>query len=175
MVVQGSSSKRLSLIDAEGSLKCPDASKVHEADAMFVPKKPARTRMSRSLPKRIRRPMEEAPTFFSKSRLQGIQKMSWLFVKCGTAVNQKSANGTYENKPLSWTSLEKNKNVLFRYMRPPRKQAIRVLLERQERRTTTQQWYLRFTDKNGWPPLCLRHSELGMENSTLRQTMVRHT
>ncbi|GAA51000.1 hypothetical protein CLF_105368 [Clonorchis sinensis] len=27
------------------------------------------------------------------------QKMSWHFVKCGTAVNRKSANGTYENKP----------------------------------------------------------------------------
>ncbi|GAA50341.1 hypothetical protein CLF_104396 [Clonorchis sinensis] len=33
--------------------------KVHEADAMFVPKKPARSRRSRKLPKRIRRLLEK--------------------------------------------------------------------------------------------------------------------
>ncbi|GAA52034.1 hypothetical protein CLF_107249 [Clonorchis sinensis] len=40
---------------------------VHEADAMFVPKKPARSRMSRKLPKRIRRLLEKrAHQFFKK-------------------------------------------------------------------------------------------------------------
>ncbi|GAA51912.1 hypothetical protein CLF_107005, partial [Clonorchis sinensis] len=40
--------------------------KVHEADAMFVPKKPARSRMSRKLPKRIRRLLEKRSQLFFK-------------------------------------------------------------------------------------------------------------
>ncbi|GAA52116.1 hypothetical protein CLF_107365 [Clonorchis sinensis] len=45
--------------------------------------------------------------------------MSWHFVKCGTAVNRKSANGTYETTILDLA--RKNRNVLFKYMRHRRR------------------------------------------------------
>ncbi|GAA53985.1 hypothetical protein CLF_111800 [Clonorchis sinensis] len=44
---------------------------VHEADAMFVPKKPARSRMSRKLPKRIRRLLEKRSQLFFKKLTTG--------------------------------------------------------------------------------------------------------
>ncbi|GAA57071.1 hypothetical protein CLF_112087 [Clonorchis sinensis] len=45
--------------------------KVHEADAMFVPKKPADSRMSRKLPKMIRRLLEKWSQLFSKKLTTG--------------------------------------------------------------------------------------------------------
>ncbi|GAA57243.1 small subunit ribosomal protein SAe, partial [Clonorchis sinensis] len=45
--------------------------KVHEADAMYVPKKPARSRMSCKLPKRIRRLLEKRSQLFFKKLATG--------------------------------------------------------------------------------------------------------
>ncbi|GAA52133.1 hypothetical protein CLF_107385 [Clonorchis sinensis] len=73
--------------------------KVHEADAMFVPKKPARSRMSRKLPKRIRRLLEKRSQLFFKKLTTGETEDELAFRKMRNDVNRKYANRTYENKP----------------------------------------------------------------------------
>ncbi|KER27518.1 hypothetical protein T265_05477 [Opisthorchis viverrini] len=55
--------------------------KVHEADATFVPRKPARTRMNRRLPKRIRRLLKKRSQLFFKKLTTGDREDELAFRK----------------------------------------------------------------------------------------------
>ncbi|GAA50218.1 hypothetical protein CLF_104248 [Clonorchis sinensis] len=94
--------------------------KVHEADAMFVPKKPARSRMSRKLPKRIRRVLEKRSQLFFKKLTTG-DTDELAFRKMRNRCKSEIRQWNIRKQATILDLARKNRNVLFKYMRHRRR------------------------------------------------------
>ncbi|GAA47320.1 hypothetical protein CLF_100216 [Clonorchis sinensis] len=90
--------------------------KVHEADAMFVPKKPARSRMSRKLPKRIRRLLEKRSQLFFKKLTTGDTEDELAFRKMRNRCKSEIRQWNIRKQATILDLARKNRNVLFKYM-----------------------------------------------------------
>ncbi|GAA49135.1 hypothetical protein CLF_102568 [Clonorchis sinensis] len=95
--------------------------KVHEADAMFVPKKPARSRMSRKLPKRIRRLLEKRSQLFFKKLTTGDTEDELAFRKMRNRCKSEIRQWNIRKQATILDLARKNRNVLFKYMRHRRR------------------------------------------------------
>ncbi|GAA50217.1 hypothetical protein CLF_104247 [Clonorchis sinensis] len=99
----------------------PYIRKVHEADAMFVPKKPARSRMSRKLPKRIRRLLEKRSQLFLKKLTTGDTEDELAFRKMRNRCKSEIRQWNIRKQATILDPARKNRNVLFKYMRHRRR------------------------------------------------------
>ncbi|GAA53552.1 hypothetical protein CLF_110480 [Clonorchis sinensis] len=95
--------------------------KVHEADAMFVPKKPARSRMSRKLPKRIRRLLEKKSQQFFKKLTAGDTEDELAFPKMWNRCTSDIRQWNIRKQAIILNFARKNRNALSKYMRHPRR------------------------------------------------------
>ncbi|GAA47799.1 ubiquitin carboxyl-terminal hydrolase L5 [Clonorchis sinensis] len=95
--------------------------KVHEADTMFVPKKPARSRMSRKLPKRIRRLLEKRSQLFLKKLTTGDTEDELAFRKMRNRCKSEIRQWNIRKQATILDLARKNRNVLFKYMRHRRR------------------------------------------------------
>ncbi|GAA48461.1 hypothetical protein CLF_101640 [Clonorchis sinensis] len=95
--------------------------KVHETDAMFVPKKPARSRMSRKLPKRIRRLLEKRSQLFFKKLTTGDIEDELTFRKMRNRCKSEIRQWNIRKQATILDLARKNRNVLFKYMRHRRR------------------------------------------------------
>ncbi|GAA53808.1 hypothetical protein CLF_111196 [Clonorchis sinensis] len=95
--------------------------KVHEADAMFVPKKPARSRMSRKLPKRIRCLLEKRSQLFFKKLTTGDTEDELAFRKMRNRCKSEIRQWNIRKQATILDLARKNRNVLFNYMRHRRR------------------------------------------------------
>ncbi|GAA55999.1 hypothetical protein CLF_109592 [Clonorchis sinensis] len=109
--------------------------KVHEADAMFVPKKPARSRMSRKLPKRIRRLLEKRSQLFFKKLTTGDTEDELAFRKMRNRCKSEIRQWNIRKQATILDLARKNRNVLFKYMRHRRRNKPSRSPEGQERGT----------------------------------------
>ncbi|GAA47169.1 hypothetical protein CLF_100039 [Clonorchis sinensis] len=91
--------------------------KVHEADAMFVLKKPARSRMSRKLPKRIRRLLEKRSHLFFKKLATEDTEDELAFRKVRKRCKSEIRQWNIRKQATILDLVRKNRNVLFKYMR----------------------------------------------------------
>ncbi|GAA56332.1 hypothetical protein CLF_110614 [Clonorchis sinensis] len=94
--------------------------KVHEADAMFVPKKPARSRMSRKLPKRICL-LEKRSQIFFKKLTTGDTEDELAFRKMRNRCKSEIRKWNIRKQATILDLARKNRNVLFKYMRHRRR------------------------------------------------------
>ncbi|GAA51393.1 bromodomain-containing protein 8, partial [Clonorchis sinensis] len=95
--------------------------KVHEADAMYVPKKPARSRTSRKLPKRIRRLLEKRSQLFLKKLTTGDTEDELAFRKMRNRCKSEIRQWNIRKQATILDLARKNRNVLFKYMRHRRR------------------------------------------------------
>ncbi|GAA57342.1 hypothetical protein CLF_112559 [Clonorchis sinensis] len=95
--------------------------KVHEAHAMFVPKKPARSRMSRKLPKRIRRLLEKRSQLFLKKLTTGDTEDELASRKVRNRCKSEIRQWNIRKQATILDLARKNRNVLFKYMRHRRR------------------------------------------------------
>ncbi|GAA47935.1 hypothetical protein CLF_100983 [Clonorchis sinensis] len=95
--------------------------KVHEANAMYVPKKPARSRMSRKLPKRIRRLLEKRSQLFIKKLTTGDTEDELAFRKMRNRCKSEIRQWNIRKQATILDLDRKNRNVLFKYMRHRRR------------------------------------------------------
>ncbi|GAA57785.1 hypothetical protein CLF_113194, partial [Clonorchis sinensis] len=95
--------------------------KVHEADAMLVPKKPARSRMSRKLAKRIRRLLEKRSQLLFKKLTTGDIEDELAFRKMRNRCKSEIRQWNIRKQATILDLARKNRNVLFKYMRHRRR------------------------------------------------------
>ncbi|GAA52820.1 hypothetical protein CLF_108868, partial [Clonorchis sinensis] len=95
--------------------------KVHEADALFVPKKPARSRMSRKLPKRIWRLLEKRSQLFLKKLTTGDTEDELAFRKMRNRCKSEIHQWNIRKQATILDLARKNRKVLFKYMRHRRR------------------------------------------------------
>ncbi|GAA51304.1 pol-related protein [Clonorchis sinensis] len=95
--------------------------KVHVADTMFVSKKPARSRMSRKLPKRIRRLLEKRSQPFFKKLTTGDTEDELAFRKMRNRCKSEIRQWNIRKQATILDLARKNRNVLFKYMRHRRR------------------------------------------------------
>ncbi|GAA51771.1 protein kinase N, partial [Clonorchis sinensis] len=95
--------------------------KVHETDAIFVPKKLARSRVSRKPPKRIRRLLEKKSQLFFKKLTTGDAEDELVFRKMRNRCKSEIRQWNIRKQATILDLARKNRNVLFKYMRHRRR------------------------------------------------------
>ncbi|GAA47626.1 hypothetical protein CLF_100599 [Clonorchis sinensis] len=95
--------------------------KVHEADAMFVPKKPSRGRMSHKLPERIRCLLEKRSQLFFKRLTTSDTDDELAFRKMRNRCRSEICQWNIRKQATILDLARKNRNVLLKYMRHRRR------------------------------------------------------
>ncbi|GAA54697.1 hypothetical protein CLF_104863 [Clonorchis sinensis] len=95
--------------------------KVHEADAISVPIKPACSWMSRKLPKRIRRLLEKRSQLFFKKLTTGDTEDELAIRKMRNRCKSEIRQWNIRKQTTILDLARKNRNVLFKYMRHRRR------------------------------------------------------
>ncbi|GAA53387.1 hypothetical protein CLF_110132 [Clonorchis sinensis] len=95
--------------------------KVHEADAMLVLKREARSRMSRKPTKRIRRLLKKRPQLFFKKLTTGDTEDELAFRKMRNRCKSEIRQWNIRKQATILDLARKNRNVLFKYMRHRRR------------------------------------------------------
>ncbi|GAA56249.1 ankyrin repeat and MYND domain-containing protein 2 [Clonorchis sinensis] len=95
--------------------------KGHEADAMFIPKNPARSQMDCKLPKRIRRFLDERSQLFLQKMTVGGTEDELAFRKMRNCYKSEIRQWNIRKQATILDLARINQNTLFKYMRHRRR------------------------------------------------------